>query len=382
MELLKKRVVYWSKLATLGARPVAEKAGLARETFARVLNARRELREDETEALAEVLALGREGFLGNRIESNLCRFLSDLAALQEVGIDVRVIAHLRSTKEIRGGAPLQRYCLAVATAGNTQRLMVMRMATKKFDEFLQALKQPELAVVEFDTVVLPLMNEIQYEIADDDWKEFSELFNGNRMNLKGRPVSGESDQGNVDVSEHSQLAKWIGRTLKKALRDTEVGQTNPSIVRRVRSSGVLRLAKDRNVLALWPSGAREYAKRRVLIPLTNEFQPFHAAATLGNKRPVFVHMTLYSSERGLFIPDGVSDLRGHVLVFNADHPADSNTDNVLFDGDAQKLCLWMKDVQFESLDPELDQVRMLMRLNEEIPLEMKVCVRETATVTG
>lgn len=365
MEKLKKRVVAWSKLASSGARPVGEKAGISRETFARVLNERRGLTNDETEALAAVLGLGPEGFVGHRIEANLCRFLSDIDALPSVEIGIDVIAHLRSTKEIRGGAPLQRYCIALATADKTQRLMVLRMATKKFDELLQTLKKPELPVVEFDTVVLPLMSEIQYEIEEKEWAEFLEILNyAHRALLPGYDRNQDSEAHNRSKAV-VELGKWFGRTLVKVLQKTEAGQLNHNIARRVRSSDVLKLAKEDTVLALWPTGAREYAKHHTLIPLTSEFQPFQAAGILRNGQPVFVYMAVYSEERGLYVPDAVSALGGHVLVFNANGKERTNRKDVLYEGDAEVLRKWMKDVQFESLASADEQVISLKRLSDE-----------------
>ena len=378
VETLKKRVVAWSKLASSGARPVGEKAGISRETFARVLNERRRLTNDETEALAAVLGLGPEGFQGHRIEANLCRFLSDIDALPGVEISIDVIAHLRSTKEIRGGAPLQRYCIALATAGKTQRLMVLRMATKKFDEWLQAIKQPELPVVEFDTVVLPLMSEIQYEIEDKEWAEFLEILSyAHRALLPGYDRN-EDDERDQRTRAVAGLGKWLGRTLVKVLQKTEAGQINPNIARRVRSSDVLKLAKEDSVLALWPTGAREYAKQRALVPLTTEFQPFHAAGVLKSGNPVFVYMSVYSEERGLYIPEAIRELGGYVLVFKGNEKASTKDKNVLFEGDASALCEWMKYVHFEGLHSEEEQVHGLMQLSEEISDSMKLREREIA----
>lgn len=343
MENLKKLTIAWSKLASTGARPAGEKAGMTRETFSRVLNNRRQLQNDEAQQLAVVLGLGAEGFLGHRIESNLCRFLSDLKDLGEAGVQLHFIAHLRSSKELRGGVVLQRYSLALATHGKTQRLMVLRMASEKHDQMVAEWELPPLPNVEVDTAVLPLLSDISTELKQEEWTEFMSVYNRARAALQPGYDKKTDEAEVVHAQAVVELAKWLARTLVRVLSVTDAGALTGSMARRVRATDLSKLAADESVLAPWPSKGKELAKTRVLTPLTNEYRPFHAAGLTEAGAPVFVYMTVISEVVGVRIPDQVREANGYVIVLASESQSSDMRSSVAFEGPVELLVPALQD---------------------------------------
>ena len=88
MDNFKESVIAWSKLAAIGARPIAESVGIDREFYARVLNKRGDLRDDDAVELGKALGLNAEGFESTQIQANLCRDLQDLEAIKKLGFEL------------------------------------------------------------------------------------------------------------------------------------------------------------------------------------------------------------------------------------------------------------------------------------------------------
>ncbi len=377
MEQLKKLVVAWAKLATTGARPVGEKAGLTRETFSRVLSNRRQLQDEEAVQVGDVLGLGIGGFKGKRIESNLCRFLSDIGDLERAGIQLEFLAHIRSAKELRGGVALQRYCAVLATFGRTQRLMVLRMATAKYDELMMNLKLPVLPTVEVDTLVLPLLSDITSDITETEWAEFAAILEQARPALKTGSEKTKDSAELVRAQAVVELGKWVGKTLVAVLKTTEAGRLTGSMARRIRSTDLSKVAADHEVLAIWPTAAKEFSRKRVLTPLTSEYAPFQAVGLLANGKPVFVFMAVVSELHGIYVPSHVREVDGYVIVFSEHENEFSRTSEPVYEGQVRNLVPVLED---ETLNRDIGSRRegalsYLRLLASSVPEQEKITKR-------
>lgn len=381
MEQLKRQLVAWSKLATTGARPVGERAGFTRETFSRVLSNRRQLQDDEATQLAGVLGFDTKGFKGHRIESNLCRFLSDLEDLGGAGIQLEFIANIRSTKELRGGVALQRYCAVLATIGITHRLMVLRMAVAKHDQLMLELRLPTLPTVEVDTLVLPLLSDISYEIGEEEWKNFVKAKEVASTALKAGYDKSKDPDEVVRAQAVAAMAKWLGAVILQVLKSTEAGQLTGNMARRIRATDLSRVAADHEILASWPALAKEYSSKRLLTPLTNEYSPYQATGRLVNGKPVFVFITVINEEVGLYVPEIVREIGGYVIVFNDPEKEFLEAKALVYEGPVDGLAGVLKD---EKLCEDIrhgrgNAIELVKMMAASVREEEKIATRKALT---
>lgn len=317
MDFLKKKVIAWSKLATGGARPLAESVGMDRDFFARVLNNRRPLPDENAIALEAALALDSSGFKANKIQSNLARHLEDVEGVLALGFQMHCVAEIRTTREARGGVVPQKYAAVIFSYGETTRLSVLRMARDKWPNFCTRFKAEQLPVLVVDTDVLPLLNGLDMGIRVDLWDWLNESF---------------------FAADHKQMVEAVQNILKTQLEVPEEIRGRVRAAQRLTRATVLeKLTQRSSTVALWPSGALDFARTHVLSPVTEEFMPANAIAIRQDGKRVFVWIMTIGEDERLTIPHEVIAAVDHALVFLKMPWAREDSHHVLFDGPAQLL---------------------------------------------
>lgn len=317
MDFLKQKVIAWSKLATGGARPLAESVGMDRDFFARVLNNRRPLPDENAIALEAALALDSSGFKGNKIQSNLARHMEDVEGVLALGFQMLCVAEIRTTREQRGGVVPQKYAAVVFSYGETTRLSVLRMARDKWSNFCTRFKAEQLPVLVVETDVLPLLNGLDMGIRVDLWDWLNESF---------------------FAGDHKQMVEAVQSILKMQLEvPDEIRGRVRAAHRLTRKTALEKLTQKSSTMALWPSGAIDFARTHVLSSVTEEFMPANAIAIRKDGKRVFVWIMTIGEDERLTIPHGVIAAIEHALVF-LKMPWDSeDSHHVLFDGPVQLL---------------------------------------------
>jgi hypothetical protein len=334
-------VVAWAKLASVGARPVAESVGIDRDFFARVLNKRRDLPQKDAKELGEKFGLTPEGFVPRRLESNLCRHLEDLKALETLGFEVKFRAQIKSQKEVKGGKSLQKYMLVRFRFQKTSRLSILRMATEKWHRLMEELNFPDLPIVEIDTLLMPELNSINASVDHFEWQ-------------------------NVEVAmrlaDKDDAAKCLQALLMPLINDQIERSGKLSNSKRVdRKTTVLRLAEKHATICEWPEAAMNYAKVHFLSPLTQDFSPAMAVGKRADNSIVSVYIASITDKDTLTFEEDFHTKVGHILIFFANPLNPLSKYQVLFDGPTSylielavkhnlkrddRICLSAKDVYF------------------------------------
>jgi hypothetical protein len=295
LDSFQKNVIAWSRLATVGARPAAESAGIDREFYARVLNGRRVLPEAETIALGKVLGFTHAGFEPQKIQANLCRNLDDLDAVVAMGFEATYIAQIKTEKEMRGGSSLQKYVAIYFSYRGVGRICIMRMATENWLKLMAKLGDPELPVFEVETLIIPIFNSIDRTSPADIWDE-----------LASRSME-------KDLKEMSSILK---KEINKFLLDQDDIKNKSNFARRlIRKTQLGRLTEKNSSITDWPEGARLLAASRVLIPLTNEFLPARAAGIRSDKKRVFIYLAAIKEDEILEFSSDLLKKVEHAIVF-------------------------------------------------------------------
>jgi hypothetical protein len=354
VENFQKIVVGWSKLASIGARPLAESVGIDRDFYARVLNKRRDLPQEKADLLGEALGIGHDGFAPKRIQSNLCRQLEDLAAIEDLGFEVRYLAHIKSHKEINGGKSLQKYILVHFSYNGVGRFSVLRMATEKWHRLIEQLNFPELSIIKIDTTLISELNAIDETVEDLYWSELE-------AELGGRDLSFFAHQ------MQALLIKLTGRKIEQYGKRSNAKRID-------RKTDLQRIAHMHTTLSEWPAAAVHYAQSHVLAPLSQEFAPATAAGIRNDHQRVFVYVaTIGDTQRLTFDADMESKV-DQVLIFYANTLNPQSKYEILFDGPISylieaakshhllregRVSLSAKDLHF--LDKDTGHAHALMR---------------------
>lgn len=317
MENFQKIVVAWSKLASVGARPLAESVGIDRDFFARVLNNRRELPQGNAKSLGDALGLVPEGFVDERIRANLCRQLEDLAALESLGFKTRYLAHIKSHKEMKGGKSLQKYLLVNISYRGKNRLSILRMATEKWQRLIEQLNFPELPIIEVDTLIVSELNSVDAVIEYDCWKELEA----------------------IQVSEDSEHAgEWMQKFVEDLIqRQIEESGGRSQTKRIERKTDLLRIANKYSTLADWPSAAVNYAETFILTPISHEFAPAMAVGIRRDEKRVFVYLTSLRIGQSLTFDLENQAKVDQILVFFSQSENSIVKYDVLYDGSIEMM---------------------------------------------
>lgn len=319
MENFKETVIAWSKLAAIGARPIAESVGIDREFYARVLNKRRNLPEADAVALGEAMGLTQAGFEQFVIQSNLCRQLEDLQAVEKLGFKVTYLSQIVTPKEDRGGSSLQKYIAMYFSNELTARICIVRMATEKWERLNNRVNLAKLPKVYIDTAAISLLNNIRVKITPEDFVSFERLL---EQKDKGTKI-------------------WLQDKLEEIVSNQDLRISSFNKVRRLQRNTFLSRVIEKNTsLAHWPEAAKEFAKSHVLCPLVGEFEPAMAVAKREDEKRVFVYMTVIDDEDRLVITPQLKGDVEHFLIFLT-KPYNKDKHELIFDGPASNLT-WEK----------------------------------------
>ncbi len=319
MENFKDSVIAWSKLAAIGARPIAESVGIDREFYARVLNKRRNLPEADAVALGEAMGLTQYGFEQFVIQSNLCRQLEDLQAVEKLGFKATYLAQIVTPKEDRGGSSLQKYIAMYFSNELTARICIVRMATEKWERLNNRVGLVKLPKVYIDTAVISLLNNISVKITPEDFVSFENLLE-------------KKDEG---------TKIWLQDKLEEVVSTKDLHMSSFNKVRRLQRNTFLSRVIEKNTsFAHWPEAAKEFAKSHVLSPLVAEFEPAMAVAKREDEKRVFVYMTVIDDEDRFVITPQLKVNVDHFLIFLT-KPYNKEKHELIFDGPASNLT-WEK----------------------------------------
>lgn len=356
MENFKDTVTAWSKMAAIGARPIAESVGIDREFYARVLNKRRNLPEADAVALGEAMGLTQDGFEQFVIQSNLCRQLEDLQAVEKLGFKATYLAQIVTPKEDRGGSSLQKYIAVYFSNVLTSRISIVRMATEKWERLNNRVDLVKLPKVYIDTAVISLLNNISVKITPDDYVSFENLLE-------------KKDEG---------TKIWLQDKLEEVVSKQDLHISSFNKVRRLQRNTFLSRVIEKNTsLAHWPEAAKEFAKSHVLSPLVGEFEPVMAVAKREDEKRVFVYMTVIDDEDRFVITPQLKGNVDHFLIFLT-KPYNKKKNELIFDGPASNLT-WEKvnapNSQSNEKSDEFTALEICL-LNKDVRPEEKVKKRD------
>jgi hypothetical protein len=357
VDSFQKNVIAWSRLATVGARPAAESAGINREFYARVLNGRRVLPEAETKALAKVLGLTGAGFEPQKIQANLCRNLDDLDAVVAMGFEATYFAQIKTEKEMRGGSSLQKYVAIYFSYRGVGRISIMRMATENWLK-LEAKLGKALPILEVETLTIPFFNSIDRTSPADIWDGLVSQWR--KKNLR----------------EMSSLLKI---EVNKFLLDQDEIKNKSNFARRlIRKTYLGRVTEKNSSITEWPEGAKLLAASRVLIPLTNDFLPARAAGIRADKKRVFIYLATIKEDEILELTPDLLQQVEHALVFLI-KPWDSKEKfELFFDGPIESLM--KNEIQNQNGKESSSFVKKdataIYFCNKVVPSEMRLIERD------
>lgn len=354
MDFTKKKVLAWAKLATGGARPLAESIGMDRDFFARVLNNRRALPDENAIALEAALGLDSNGFKGNKIQSNLARHFEDIDGVIALGFQMRCVAEIRSTREQRGGMTPQKYAAVIFSYGENIRLSVLRMARDKWQAFCSKYASGDMPALVIDTDVMPLLNALDMGIRVDLWEDLNEAFHAGKQ---------------------AAMVETVQSILQVQLQIPEEIQGRVRAAQRLTRKTVLEKMTDKkSTIAQWPGGAIEYSKKHLLAPVTEEFFPANAIGIRGDGKRVFVLIVTMTEDAGLSIEHQTIEAVDHVVVLLKMEWSSKDPYHVLFDGPAhllagknadgviaanryQRSAKWIRDCRFDVHENQKIRVR-------------------------
>ncbi len=317
VDSFQKNVIAWSRLSTVGARPAAESAGIDREFYARVLNGRRVLPEVETKGLGKVLGLTQAGFEPYKIQSNLCRNLDDLDAVVGMGFEATYLAQIQTEKEYRGGKSLQKYIAIYFLYRGVARISIMRMATENWLRLMNKLGNPDLPILEVETLIIPFFNSVDRTSPVDIWDKLASQLT--EKNFNG-------------------MFQILKEQLNKFLLDQDEIRSKQNYARRlIRKTHLGRLTEKNSSFTEWTEGTRLLAASRILIPLTNKFLPARAAGVRADKKRVFIYLAAIKEDEILELSPDLLQQVEHALVFLI-KPWDSiERFELIFDGPIESL---------------------------------------------
>nr|WP_315230391.1 hypothetical protein [uncultured Limnohabitans sp.] len=328
MENFKESVIAWSKLAAIGARPIAESVGIDREFYARVLNKRRDLPDDDAVELGKALGLNAEGFESTQIQANLCRDLQDLEAIKKLGFELTYLAQIKTSKEIRGGSSLQKYVAIYFKNKAGGRISVMRMATERWLRLMEILGNPALPILEVETPTISHFNSISTVVVNDEWADF----------LKLVPVK-------KGKGKDKDLVDWLKKQFNNWLLESGAIQKGPNFSRRlIRKTYLGRLAEKKSMFAEWPEAVRKFSEARFLVPISTEFTPVGAVGLRNDGKRVFVYATVLKAGRKpgeedetLTLPENLDQPADHALIFLLETAGYGDKYKLIFDGPVSSL---------------------------------------------
>jgi hypothetical protein len=352
LEDFKKIVIAWSKLAAIGARPIAEVVGIEREFYARVLNNRRDLPETDAIALGRAMSLNETGFEPFRMQSNLCRQLDDLQAIENLGFRARFVAQILTHKEARGGSSLQKYVVMYFIKSGVGRISIVRMATEKWNRLNAIGRVCGLPTLHIDTAVISLLNNINESVPEKEFVEFEKL------------LEQPNSEGSLD---------WLQGKLDNVVANQDSYVNKINIIKRVQRNTLLsRIVEKHTSLVYWPDAAKEYAKSHVLSPLVLEFAPVMALGLLENGKKVFVYMRVINDDEAFVVDQRLKNNIDHYLIFLA-HPLNKQKMEIIFDGPAKKLT-WEKFQNENSENKKKNEFSAIeiCLLNKDVDSEEKI----------
>lgn len=316
LENFKDIVIAWSKLAAIGARPIAESVGIDREFYARVLNSRRGLPDDDAVALGKAMGLTETGFEPFKIQSNLCRQLEDLQAVVELGFKLTYLAQILTKKEMMGGSSLQKYIAIHFSYHGVGRICFFRMASQKWDRLDREVCLIKLPVVTVDTALVSLLNNINESIEPDEFARFESL---------------------LDHSDEAEMKDWLQNKLDTLVANQDSRRVNFNTARRIqRNTFLSRIVEKHTSLTQWPDIAKKITKTHVLSPLITDFQPAMALGMTEKGERVFVYMRQLEKDELFILKPEVESKVDHLLIFSP-HPKYDDVIELIYDGPVTSL---------------------------------------------
>jgi cell fate (sporulation/competence/biofilm development) regulator YmcA (YheA/YmcA/DUF963 family) len=367
-------VMAWSKLASVGARPLAESVGIDRDFFARALNKRRELPEQEAKLLGDALDVHENGFGRLKIQSNLCRQLEDLSAVEDLGFKITYLANIKTQKEVRGGKSLQKYLLVHFKYGGIARLSVLRMATEKWMRLMEKIGFPDLPIVEVNTHWIALLNSIDEQLEPEVW----DLLIKKPQDDEPKLLLDEDEVEEIRPEiEGPNVSAWLKRYVEDVFSNHEKSASKISMVKTVhRQTELSRMVDKQSALAEWPEAAKEFAHKFVIAPIATEFLPAMAVGIRSDQKRVCLYLASMNDKEILRFDAEFKNKVDHVLIFLTKPWASSEKYEVHYDGPVEQLykatgqceekqntgiSLSAKDIHY--LDKDIQSNQRLMQRN-------------------
>ena len=164
------QLIALARLASNGARALAISAGIDDQRFHRVFSNRLKMPADMEPVLGQAIGFEQTGFTDVSVRSAICKQIADIDALQELGFSFDPICKVATERMINGGTTLQKYFIAKLTFAGTFRVLVVRMATIKFDELFSRYEDLQLPTVQVGTNQISFLNEVVVR-CDDQTKQ-------------------------------------------------------------------------------------------------------------------------------------------------------------------------------------------------------------------
>lgn len=314
MENFKEIVIAWSKLAAIGARPIAESVGIDREFYARVLNNRRGLPDHDAVALGKAMGLTETGFEPFKIQSNLCRQLEDLQAVVELGFKLTYLAVIFTRKEMMGGSSLQKYIAIYFSYHGVGRICFFRMASQKWERLDRKVGLIKLPVLTVDTAIVSLLNNINESIEPDEFARFESL-----------------------LDHKAEMKDWLQEKLDAVVANQDSRRVSFNTVRRIqRNTFLSRIVEKHTSLTQWPDIAKKFTKTHVLSPLITDFQPAMALGMTEKGGRIFVYMRQLEKDELFYLKPEIESKVDHLLIFSP-HPKYDDVIELIYDGPVASL---------------------------------------------
>jgi len=301
-----------ARLALNGARSLAISAGVDTQRFHRVFSDRSPMPADMEVLLGKAIGFEKTGFDDASVRSAICKQISDLDNLRELGFQWSPICQISTARINNGGTSLQRYFVAEVRYGNTFRVLIVRMATIKYLELFSRYEQHQVPTLEVGTKEISFLNEVvlRYDAQTD--------FDGLKLALS-------------DAS-HRKLERLIIE-LKKWL---EAGSSRkPREIAQRRPTDILRIAEAEARFIEWDEPTRQMSKTHHLYPVSSQIRSVDAIGLLVDEKPVFVDVvTLKDGQPKRLGPKAKKHCQ-HMLAFNQTGTDTDPKFSLLYDGPMQ-----------------------------------------------
>lgn len=332
------QLIALARLASNGARALAISAGIDDQRFHRVFSNRLKMPADMEPVLGQAIGFEQTGFTDVSVRSAICKQIADIDTLQELGFSFDPICKVATERMINGGTSLQKYFIAKLTFAGTFRVLIVRMATIKFDELFIRYEDLQIPTVQVGTNQISFLNEVVVR-CDDQTKQdglMHALQAATKHNLG---------------SLIAEVESWLAAGSKRQPR--EIAQRRPT--------DLVRVAETEARFNEWNEPTRQMSKTHHLYPVTSQLRTVDAIGQLADGTPVFVEVkTLKNGRPSPLSPSSKLHCQ-HMVVFNQTGTDTDPLFTLLYDG-PMKLVLdainSQKDERSQKLDEDLTRQRI------------------------